>query len=930
MSGSRLPSGGRIDRTRPLRFSFDGRNYDGYAGDTLASALLANGVEIVGRSFKYHRPRGLYAAGAEEMNALVQLESGALTEPNRSATGILLYDGLSARSVNTAPDAARDWRALFDRFGRFLPAGFYYKTFMWPHWRLFEGPIRRAAGLGTAPEVPDPDLYAQVNTQCELLVVGTGPAGLAAALAAAPSGAQILVLEAEHEPGGSSLWTADEALASWCRDALTALRARANVRILAATTAFGYYDHNLVAAVERPASGRFRERLWKIRADRVILASGAIERPLVFPGNDLPGVMLASAVARYARQFGVKAGERAVIVTNNDEAGIDDLRAAGIDIAAVIDVRDEVGPLRAGGRRRVTAVETRHGRIACDLVCVAGGWSPTVHLFSQSGGSLRFCNVRLMFVPDRAVQAIACAGAANGTLAAAAAIAEGWTLGGGTPAPDLPDLKCGTASRPPAIWSSPSSGKAFVDYANDVTKADIALAARENYVSVEHLKRYTTLGMGPDQGKTSNVNGLVLLGEATARAPGAVGTTRFRPPYTPVSFGALVGARTGERFRPRKQLPAHCWHAGRGAAFEDYGWQRPDAYPRFGESIMEAARREAAAVRQGAGLFDASPIGKIEVRGTDAARFLDFIYVQTMSTLKVGRIRYGLMLDENGVVIDDGVAIRLADDHFLLHPTSAAADRIATWLDEWLQCEFPAWQVTIVNVTAQWGTVTLSGPEAWSHLDHLLVDIDLDPVRFPHLSFMATAIGEVPARIARVSFTGEASYEISVPASYTASLLEALAENPAVTPYGIEALTILRMEKGYLHVGTDTDGTTVPADIGFGTGIAKKKSDFVGRRSLLRHEASREDRLQLVGLSSDRLLPVGAHATADMRPTCPSDGYVTSACESPTLGRPIALALIRRGRSRIGERVRLYDLGRFHEAQIVNPVFVDPEGVRLR
>jgi sarcosine oxidase, subunit alpha len=891
MSGFRLSSGGHIDRTRPLSFSFNDRTYKGFEGDTLASALLANSVDVVGRSFKYHRPRGLFGAGAEEPNAVVQLESGSRLSPNRVATEITLYEGLVARSVNAWPSLDFDLCAVNDRLAALLPAGFYYKTFMWPHWHLFEGAIRKAAGLGTAPTQPDVDKYEHRFAHCDVLVVGAGPAGLRAARDAANSGARVFLIEAAPELGGSALWANADAVAEL---GIADLQAISNLTILTRTTGFGFYDHGLVAAVEHCSAG---ERLWKIRAGEIVIATGAIERPLVFPDNDVPGVMLASAVQRYAHGFGVAAGKRAVLFGNNN--GLADyaaqFEAAGIEVAAILDSRRGDAVLGVKGRKRVRAVRTSRGDIACDLLAVSGGWSPVVHLFSQSGGTLRFCEKRQMFVPECAVQAVRCVGGANGDF----------------------DLD----TQP---WHSEADGKAFVDLANDVTAADVRLAARENYASVEHLKRYTTLGMGPDQGKTSNVNGLMLMGQATRRAPGAVGTTRFRPPYTPVSFGAIAGARAGELTRPRKFLPAHHWHEAHGAVFEDYGWQRPEAYPKQGESLDAAALREAKAVRSAVGLFDGSPLGKIEVWGRDAARFLDFIYVGTISTLKPGRIRYGLMCDENGVIIDDGVAIRLAEDRFLLHTTSAGAERISAILDEWLQCEFPDWDVCLLDRTMQWGTVTLSGPKAIATAQSLGLPVDA----LPHMHFRETRLDDMPMRIARVSYTGEATLEISVPARYTSALLD-MAGKAGAVPYGIAAIEILRTEKGYIHVGTDTDGTTTPDDIGMGSAIAKKASDFVGRRSLLRPEQAAAGRLQFVGLESTELLTIGAHIMEEQSAPCRSGGFVTSACYSPTIDRPVALARVRNGRARMGETVRLFDLGRISTARIVSPCFYDPEGARL-
>ena len=896
----RLPSGGLIDRSRTLRFRFNGSDYAGYRGDTLASALLANGVQLVGRSFKYHRPRGIMAAGAEEANALVRLGSGNRADPNLKATQVPLLDGLEATSVNCWPSPRFDLRGINQIAAPVFIAGFYYKTFIWPDWHLFEGPIRRAAGLGVAPEGADPDSYVHAHAEYDVIVVGAGPAGLAAARTAALTGGRVLLVEADFVLGGSALWRDGFDVAA----AETALAGFPNLTILKRTEVFGYYDHNALAAVEQLSGPGPRQRLWKLRAGKVILATGAIERPLVFAGNDRPGVMLASAVQAYVGRFGILPGKRIVIATNNDatQETARLLAAAGAQVT-VVDSRTGVTVTSAKGALGVKAAKLSDGRtVPCDIIAMSGGWSPVVHLFSQSGGSLRYDERLAAFVPDRTVQAVECVGGSAG---------------------DLGDLNL------VPLWEVPGPGKKFVDFANDVTARDVAIAAQENYVSVEHLKRYTTLGMGPDQGKTSNVNGLAILGARTGRAPHEVGTTKFRPPYTPVTFGALAGPQVGMLQKPLRYLSAHGWHVAEGARFEEFGgWLRPTCYPLAGEQWEAAVQREATIARRNAVLLDGSPLGKIEVAGPDAATFLDRMYVGNASTLKVGRARYGVMLSEHGIVIDDGVFVRMADDRFLVHTTSGGADRIAAAMEEWLQCEWVDLKVAILPVTTQWAVMTVSGPEARALLSDVGTDIDLDS--FPHMTWCEGTVAGMNARVLRASFTGEASYEISVAARQATKLAEALRAAGAV-PMGIEALMILRMEKGYIHIGADTDGTTLPGDIGMAGPIAGKASDFVGRRSLLRADATRQDRLQFVGLVSEGAqLPAGAHVLAPGGAVPgPTDGHVTSSAMSPNLGRPIALGLVRRGRERIGESVEVYDMGQRLRATIVEPVFIDKAGERL-
>jgi sarcosine oxidase subunit alpha len=981
----RLARGGRIDRTRPLAFEFDGKRYLGFAGDTLASALLANGVRIVGRSFKLHRPRGLVGAWCEEPNGIVQLEDCARTTPNLKATQVELRDGMRARSVNCWPNARRDAFAPLQLLGGLMPAGFYYKTFMWPSWRTFEPAIRRAAGLGTAPTRPDPDRYEERHEHCDVLVVGGGPAGLAAALAATRAGARVILADDRPALGGALQWEARRidglAALDWTASVESELRAAGRVRVLTRTTAFGCYDHNLLALSEKlsePASTGPRERLWHVRAAQVVVAAGAIERPMVFPDNDLPGIMLASAAMTYAAQYAVRPGRRAVVVTSGDSAyeAAHTLQAAGLEISAIVDTRAEPGepaaiarragievmaghhPLRAHGSRAVKGIEVEsiraeagvvqegsHLRLECDLVCVSGGWTPSVHLFSQARGPLRYGPERAALLPGSGPKSFHCTGAAAGNLALHHCLTDGFAagreaakaVGASRDAGRAPTTTVESAATS-AFWTAPrgSRRKAWVDLQNDVTRADLELAVRENLQSVEHVKRYTTTGMAVDQGKTSNMNALALLAELTGTSIPQVGNTTFRPPYDPVTLGSLAGRHVGSLYHPLRRTPLDPWHARHGAALEDFGgWRRPAWYATQGKTREDRIRAEKRAARTAVSLFDGSPLGKIEVRGPDAAMFLNRMYYNGMKTLAVGRGRYGLMLNEHGIIIDDGVCLRIAENHFLVSTTSGGASRIFAGFEEWLQCEWPDLQVLVTNVTSAWGNIAVAGPRARELLLRLETDIDLKAGAFPHLAIRCGRLEGVPARIARVGFTGELSFEINIPAGYTTALwglLLARGADLGVLPMGIEALQELRTEKGYLHVGTDTDGRSIPADVGMGALLAKKADDFVGRRSLERSDSKRPDRLQFVGLEARdpaAVLPVGGHVVGDAARRNASQGYVTSSCMSEALGRSVALGLVQAGGSRMGETVHVYSGGSTFPARIVSPRWYDPEGHHL-
>ena len=919
----RLPSGGRIDRNRPLAFSFDGRTYHGYHGDTLASALLANGVRVVGRSFKYHRPRGIFGAGSEDPSALVRLGEGARAEPNTRASQVELYDGLVAHSQNSWPSLRWDISAALGLVSRFLPAGFYYKTFKWPakFWPHYEHMIRHIAGMGEAPAETDPDRYEKRHAHCDVLVIGGGPAGIAAARTAADE--------------GNDVWLVDEGRPDDI----------AGANVMARTTAFGKYDDGLYGLLQQTGDGLAanapRQTLWLLRAKRAVLASGAIERPLVFANNDRPGIMLASAAVHYLKTHAVRAGQRAVVVTNNDSAydATQTLIDGGIEVAAIIDqrhmaARQEIANceiiynhavIDSAGRYGLTsvtiallnvngdAVPQSERRIDCDLLCVSGGFTPSVHLYSQAGGRLAFRDDIQGLVPKTDVSGLEVVGAANGD--------------------DIAEAGA-------AIALSHGVGKQFIDLQNDVTLADVELAAREGYQSVEHLKRYTTLGMGTDQGKTANLNGIAALGRALSKPMADVGVTTYRPPYTPVTIGAFAGRDVGGFLAPTRRTPMQEWHEDNGAVFVPVGmWRRPHYYPRPGESPTETISREARMVRQGVGIVDVSTLGRIDLHGPDTAEFLNRVYINGFKTLATGMCRYGVMLRDDGMIFDDGTVARMDEEHYIMTTTTANAGPVMAHLEHYLQLVWPELDVHLTSITDQWAVAAVAGPRARRLLENLDSDIEFTNQSLPFMGWRTGQIGGIPAQVYRISFSGELAYEIAVPADHGQAcweMLLAAGEDLDVIPYGTEALTTLRVEKGHFVMGPEADGRASADDIGLG-GMLSKRKDFIGKRSLRLPALAPEGRLNLVGLlpvDGKTAIPPGAlildRATA--APEAEKAGHVATAVFSPNLDKPIATAMVINGRERLGAQLWVHSPldNRIVPVELVDPIFIDPKGERLR
>lgn len=989
----RTEAGGHgIDRKQPVSFSFNQFRLEGYAGDTVASALLANGVRLVGRSFKYHRPRGILGIGSEEPNAILHIGEGARREPNTRATVQELYQDLVASSQNHWPSLKFDLGAAVGLAGALFPAGFYYKTFITSpkRWLWYEKHIRRMAGLGEPPTEADPDHYEHRNAHCDLLIAGGGPTGLAAALAAGAAGAKVILVEENPALGGQMLLAPQQVDGmsgqDWAEQARAQLDAMPNVQVLTRTSVAGVYEHDLFTLVERlgdhlaePEAHQPRQRFWRVRASDAIFATGAIERPIAFANNDRPGVMLLSAVRGYLERYGILAGKTAVLFANNDSvyAAARELAAAGMRVEAIVDSRPFVSEAAALAKADKLHVLTGHGVTAargmrevhgadvapidangrlkgvtktlpCDLIAVSGGWNPAVHLHAQSRGRMAFRDDLAAFVPDTDGAAYTSAGAVTGAYDLAECLQQGFAAGNAaakalgldSTAPTLPTATGDTVGEAPVLWAvqAPKGARCFVDFQNDVTTKDVGLAHRENYVSVEHLKRYTTLGMGTDQGKTSNVAGLAMMAAKRGQPIPAVGTTTFRPPYTPFTFNAMVGGHTGEIGNSVRRTAAHDWHAANGGVFTDAaGWARPMYYETEGLTPQQRIDEEVLAVRKSVGVVDVSTLGKLDIQGPDAAEFLDRVYTNRFSTLKVGRGRYGVMLREDGRVYDDGVTMRLADDHFHMTTTTNHSGSMFQHLEYLLQVVWPDLRVFVTPVTEQWFTAAISGPNARALLANLAPAVDVSNEALPMMGMAEGLVAGIPARIFRLSFSGEIAYEINVDADYGLALWNGILSAGAaheLKVYGTEAMGTLRIEKGHF-THAEADGRITPDDLGLG-GMVTKGKDCIGKRSLSLPDLVAPGRKQLVGFiaAEGERIPVGAQIAAldDLDAVQEALGHTTSQAYSATLGRHIALGLMKDGRNMHGRKLYALSpvLGERAAVEVVSPHFYDPEGGRQR
>ena len=979
MSQSHRINGGLIDRSQTLNFDWNGKRLQGHAGDTLASALLANGVKLVGRSFKYHRPRGIFSAGSEEPNALVQLRSGAAQEPNTRATVAELFDGLTATSQNHRGSLEFDLLAANDLLSPFLSAGFYYKTFMWPKafWeKLYEPVIRAAAGLGKLSMQADPDVYDHGFLHCDLLIIGAGPAGLVAALEAGRAGARVIIADEDFLPGGRLNAETHElggmAGNAWAAQTVAELQSLPNVRLMTRTTVYGAFDHGIYGALERrtdhlaDSGGKPRQVLWRIYSKRALLCAGATERSIAFGNNDRPGVMLAGAVRTYANRYGVATGKRVAVLTNNDDGWrtVRDLQAAGVNVTALIDTRVDVMPgldglvVRKGvavantaGRKGIGQITLTDGSVLdTDCLAVSGGWSPNVHLTCHQRGRPTWRDDIAAFVPGGDLPVgMAVAGAANGALSLSDAVNEAAAqtqailtdLGlksTGSTAPKASDDSTAIS----AFWHvGDGRARAWIDLQNDVTAKDIKQSQREGFRSVELLKRYTTLGMATDQGKTANVLGLAVLAEAAGKSIPETGTTIFRPPYSPVPIGAFAGRSRGKDFKPYRLTPSHKWASENGATFVEVGmWLRAQWFARAGEKgWRDSVDREASMTRKSVGICDVTTLGKIDIQGRDAAEFLNRIYANAFAKLPVGRVRYGLMLREDGICYDDGTTARLSETHFVMTTTTANAVTVFRNMEFARQCLWPDLDVHLISATDGWAQFAVAGPNSRALLTKVVDDLDLSNEAFPFMACTeCTVFGGTPARLFRISFSGEMAFEIAVPARFGDSMIRGLMQAGKefdAVPYGTEALGVMRIEKGHA-AGNELNGQTTAQMLGLGMMVSKKK-DSIGSKLSERPEMNRDDDMRLVGLrpvnKTDKL-DAGAHflTKGDPEDMAHDQGWMTSVAYSPELGHSIGLGFVKRGKDRMGEHIRAYDpvRGKDTLVEICSPHHIDPEGVRQR
>ena len=992
----RLDNIGYINRDKKISFTFNGKKYFGYEGDTLASALLANGIHLVGRSFKYHRPRGFFGAGVDEPNAKVQLYKGAKTEPNANATEVELVEGLIVKSQNCWPSVSFDFGAINNLFQKFFPAGFYYKTFMWPKsfwYKVYEPIIRKAAGLGVAPLKPDPDRYEHKYEYCDVLIAGSGPSGLASALAAAKNGARVILAEDKSRFGGSLL--VDEVTIGnkkgkeWADEAISQLKSMPNVIVKNRSQVFGYYDHNMMVMfektrdhIENPNKFTPRQKLWYIRAKEIVISTGSLERPLIFGNNDRPGILLSSAAKEYLKVYGVLVGRKPIIFTNNDSAydtaiefkknGINPLvvdTRTNSDSSVIseaknlnIDIKFSHGIANTKGHLKVNSATIGKfnsdkssyenlEEVSCDCICVSGNWTPTVHLSSQSGNKLKFNETIDAFIPSQSRQKESTIGSANGSFTLKQALEDGFNKGfelsnkitnknSKSTAPTSNERSYGEHDK---FWCMPlpknKHYKRFVDFQNDVAVSDIELAVREGFRSIEHVKRYTTLGMATDQGKTSNLNGLQLVSNIEGKIVPEVGHTTFRPPYTAVTIGTIVGREVGKHYRPTRKSPMHEWHEKNNAVFVDAGlWLRPRYYKQDNESLEEAAKREANNVRKNVGVCDVTSLGKIDIKGPDTAEFLNRIYTNAWMKLPVGKARYGVMLREDGIVFDDGTTTRISENHFHMTTTTAQAVNVLAHLEYYLQVVWPELNVNVLSTTEQWAGAALAGPNSRELLSKLFPETNILNEALPFMGYKESDLFDVPARIFRISFSGELAYEINVESSYGTFMWEKIIEfgqEMNIEPYGTEALSTLRIEMGHV-AGSELDGRTIPYDVSL-EGMLSKKKDFIGKRSLTREAFLNPKREKVVGvipLDKKTTIPEGSHLVKDGNAFSPNPklGHVSASCWSVEYNNPFSLAIIQDGKNRIGEK--LYAVSPLNNkniaVEIVSSHYVDPKGERVR